>query len=108
MSRQARMRRRRHGRGGGSKVLLIGGGALTTALIVGVIAVVGYVLHVADSAPAIGRLRPLVIGGSSQVFASDGTRLGFIQSDRLRTPVGWSSIPQALKDATVAIEDQRF
>jgi penicillin-binding protein 1A len=87
---------------------MFGGGALVTALIVGVIATVGYVLHVADSAPAIGRLRPLVIGGSSQVFASDGTRLGFIQSDRLRTPVGWSSIPQALKDATVAIEDQRF
>src|SRR5438270_1182137 len=108
MSRQARKRRHRHGRSGAARILLIGGGALTTALIVGVIAVVGYVLHVADSAPAIGRLRPLVIGGSSQVFASDGTRLGFIQSDELRTPIGWLSIPSALRNATVAIEDQRF
>ncbi len=71
-------------------------------------AVAIYVVHVADSAPAIGKLRAIVSGGSSQVFASDGTRLGFIQSDQLRTPIGWSSIPQYLKDATVAIEDQRF
>jgi penicillin-binding protein 1A len=108
MSRLARKRRHRHGRTGGARILLIGGGVLTTALIVGVIATIGYVLHVADSAPAIGRIRPLVLGGSSQVFAADGTRLGFIQSDQLRTPVGWSSIPDSLKNATVAIEDQRF
>jgi penicillin-binding protein 1A len=108
MSRQARKRRHRHGPGGGARVLLVSGGALAAALVVGVIAVVGYVLHVADSAPALASLHPLVIGGSSQVFASDGTRLGFIQSDQLRTPVGWSSIPESLKNATVAIEDQRF
>jgi penicillin-binding protein 1A len=108
MSRQARKRRRRHGRTGGARILLIGGGVLTTTLIVGAIVAIGYVLHVADSAPAIGRIRPLVLGGSSQVFAADGTRLGFIQSDQLRTPVGWSSIPDSLKNATVAIEDQRF
>ena len=33
---------------------------------------------------------------------------GAIQSDELRTPVGWSEIPATLKNATVAIEDQRF
>ena len=27
------------------------------------------------------------------MFAADGTRLGFIQSDQLRTPVSWSEIP---------------
>jgi len=47
-------------------------------------------------------------GGSSQVYAADGTRLGFIQSDQLRTPVSWSDIPANLRNATVAIEDQRF
>ncbi len=81
---------------------------LTTAAIIAAVAAVLYVVHIADSAPAIGRLRAIVSGGSSQVFASDGTRLGFIQSDQLRTPVGWKSIPESLKDATVAIEDQRF
>ncbi len=78
------------------------------ALIVGAIAAVAYVLHVAQSAPPIETLRPLVGGGSSQVFAADGTRLGFIQSDELRSPVIWSEIPESLKNATVAIEDQRF
>jgi penicillin-binding protein 1A len=87
---------------------LIGGGVMVTALIVGVIAAVGYVLNVAQSAPAIGSLRPIIGGGSSQVYAADGTRLGFIQSDELRTPVSWDQIPANLRNATVAIEDQRF
>jgi penicillin-binding protein 1A len=79
-----------------------------TALIVGIIAAVGYVLSVAREAPAIERLHPILSGGSSQVFAADGTRLGFIQSDELRTPVSWGEIPPDLRNATVAIEDQRF
>jgi penicillin-binding protein 1A len=108
MSRHARQRRRRHNRAGPTRFLLVGGGVLVTALIVGAIAAVGYVLNVAQSAPAITSLRPILGGGSSQVFAADGTRLGFIQSDQLRTPVSWSQIPDTLKNATVAIEDQRF
>jgi penicillin-binding protein 1A len=81
---------------------------LVVALIVGAIAAVGYVLNVADSTTPPSKRHLLLTGGSSQVFASDGTRLGFIQSDELRTPIGWNSIPAQLKDATVAIEDQRF
>ena len=108
MSRQARQRRQRHHRAGPTRILLVLGGVLVTALIVGAIAAIGYVLHVAQSAPALATLRPLVGGGSSQVFAANGTRLGFIQSDQLRTPVSWSEIPTNLKNATVAIEDQRF
>jgi penicillin-binding protein 1A len=108
MSRQARQRRRRHNRAGPTRILLIGGGILVTALIVGAIAAVGYVLNVAQSAPAISSLHTILGGGSSQVYAADGTRLGFIQSDELRTPISWAQIPTDLKNATVAIEDQRF
>ena len=108
MSRQARQRRRRHNRAGPTRILLTGGGVFATVLLVGTIAAVGYVLHVAQSAPALETLRPLVGGGSSQVFAANGTRLGFIQSDQLRTPASWSEIPADLKNATIAIEDQRF
>jgi penicillin-binding protein 1A len=108
MSRQARQRRRRHNRAGPTRILLVGGGVFAAALIIGAIAAVGYVLHIAQSAPALETLRPLVGGGSSQVFAADGTRLGFIQADQLRTPVSWSEIPTNLKNATIAIEDQRF
>jgi penicillin-binding protein 1A len=108
MSRQARQRRRRHNRAGPTRFLLVGGGILVTALIVGAIAAVGYVLNVSQSAPAIASLHPIIGGGSSQVYAADGTRLGFIKSDQLRTPITWNQIPANLKNATVAIEDQRF
>jgi penicillin-binding protein 1A len=108
MSRQARQRRRRHNRAGPTRVLLVGGGVLACTLVLGTIAAVGYVLHVAGTAPALSSLHPILSDGSSQVFAADGTRLGFIQSDDLRSPVGWNEIPTDLKNATVAIEDQRF
>jgi penicillin-binding protein 1A len=108
MSRHARQRRRRHNRAGPTRFLLAGGGVLVLALIVGVVAAVGYVLHIADGAPQIAKLHQIIGGGSSQVYAADGTRLGFIQSDQLRTPVSWNEIPADLRNATVAIEDQRF
>jgi len=101
------MRRRRRG-GAGARFLIVSASVVLTALLIGTIAAVGYVLDVARSAPSLSSLRPLLSGGSSQVLASDGTRLGFIQSDIVRTPVGWSEIPANLKNATVAIEDQRF
>jgi penicillin-binding protein 1A len=108
MSRQARQRRRRHHRAGPARIILISGGVFAVAIIIGVVGAVGYVLNVAQSAPAIQNLRPILTGGSSQVFAADGTRLGYIQSDVLRSPVSWSQMPADLKNATVAIEDQRF
>jgi penicillin-binding protein 1A len=81
---------------------------LVSAFVIGTIVAVAYVINVVQSAPALDRLQPRLVGGTSAVFASDGTRLGFIQADQLRTPVGWSEIPTDLKNATVAIEDQRF
>jgi len=106
MSRQAR--KRRSSRGRSARVLFSGLGAIGVALVVAVVGAVGYVLHIAGSAPALASLHPLVDGGSSQVFAANGTSLGFIPSDELRSPVGWSEIPGDVKNATVAIEDQRF
>ena len=39
---------------------------------------------------------------------SDGTRLGYIQNDELRTPIPLKAIPKELQEATIAIEDERF
>jgi penicillin-binding protein 1A len=108
MTRLARQRRRRYNRTGPARILLVGGGIFLGALLLGVIGLVGYVLHVSQSAPALASLRPIAGGSSSEVFAADGTRLGFLQSDRVSSPVGWKEIPANLKEATVAIEDQRF
>jgi penicillin-binding protein 1A len=107
MSRNARNRRRRRN-SGGTRLLLLGGGVSLSLLVLGALGTLIYVLHVAQSAPALSSLHPRVGGGSSQVFSADGTSLGFIQSDELRSPVGSNAIPADLKDATVAIEDQRF
>lgn len=87
---------------------MISFGVVASMLVVGTIAAVGYVLSVAHSSPPLSDLQPLVSGASSQVFAANGERLGYIQSDALRTPITWGQMPHYLSEATVAIEDQRF
>jgi penicillin-binding protein 1A len=77
-------------------------------LVLGALALVGWVVSVADSAPNLDQLKPVVEGRLSQVFASNGQSLGYIQSDNLRTPVPAWRIPRLMRDATIAIEDRRF
>jgi len=81
---------------------------LVCALALGVLGVIGWVVNVADSAPDLSQLKPRDPGQVSEVFASDGSPLGYIQSDILRTVVPDGQIPQVLKNATIAIEDRRF
>ena len=54
---------------------------------------VGYVLAIAASAPDLAELKPADKGQLSVVYAADGSRLGFIQSDVLRRVVPWRDIP---------------
>jgi penicillin-binding protein 1A len=56
----------------------------------------------------LDQLKPVKEGANSVVFASDGSRLGYIQSDTIRHPVSAKKIPQVLDHATVAIEDEHF
>ena len=83
-------------------------------MVVGVLAAlaglsaVAYVVSIAASAPPLDSLKPRDLGSQSEVRAADGTRLGFIQSNELRRPVAGTQIPKTLKDATVAIEDERY
>ncbi len=81
---------------------------LVCGVVLGVAGVTGWVVSVADSAPDISQLKPRDPGQLSEVFASDGTLLGYISSDVLRTYVSGGQIPRTLKNATVAIEDRRF
>ncbi len=68
----------------------------------------GWVLSIASDAPDVDQLKPLKQGRNSVVYAGDGSRLGFIRSDQIRQPVTHSETPEDLRNATVAIEDQRF
>jgi penicillin-binding protein 1A len=67
-----------------------------------------YVLSVAASAPPLSELKPIDEGTNSVIYAADGTRLGYIQSDTARQPVKLEQIPPRLQEATIAIEDRNF
>ncbi len=70
--------------------------------------VIGWIVSVADSAPDINQLKARDPGQVSEVFGSDGSLLGYIASDVLRTIMPDHGLPKMLKNATVAIEDRRF
>jgi penicillin-binding protein 1A len=108
MSRRERQRRRRRHGNGGARVLFLALGVVTATVAIVALGIVGWVVSVATSGPSLDGLQPVNPGSSSVVYAADGSRLGFIQSDVLRTPVLSSEIPQSVKDATIAIEDRRF
>jgi penicillin-binding protein 1A len=108
MSHRLRQQRRRRHRGGLAGKLLLAFAVLLTVGLIGLLAAVGYVAGIAASAPSISSLKPINQGFSSQIYAANGRRLGFIQSAELHSPVPDKDIPRALKQATVAIEDQRF
>ncbi|MBA3299904.1 MAG: transglycosylase domain-containing protein [Thermoleophilaceae bacterium] len=102
---QRKSKRKRHrGRNG----FLLALGALVVIVLIAVASVVGYVLAVASSAPALSTLKPNDKGETSVIFAADGSRLGYVQSDEIRTPVPWRSMPKDIRQAVVAIEDERF
>jgi penicillin-binding protein 1A len=106
MSARSRRRHRRTSRKRNPFLLvlvLVGATCMLGALGAGL-----YVLSVAAKAPSIDQLKPVEVGGNSVIFAADGTRLGYIQSDEARTPVKYDYIPEACRDGTVAIEDERF
>jgi penicillin-binding protein 1A len=69
---------------------------------------IGYVVSIAASAPPLSSLKPKAIAENTRVFAADGRPLGFIQADDLHLPLRSAEIPQVVKDATIAIEDERF
>ena len=105
--RQRKQRRRRRHHTGRNSVLL-GLGVLTVVAVIGVLAAVGYVLAIAATAPDLAELKPADKGQLSVVYAADGSRLGYIQSDVIRRVVAGRDIPVNTRRATVAIEDERF
>ena len=99
--RQRKSRRRR--RGGVRSRVLLALGVLATIAVIGVLSLAGYVLAIAATAPDLSELKPADKGQISVVYAADGSRLGFVQSDTLRRVVPWAEMPVDLRRATVAI-----
>ena len=108
MSQVTRNKRRRRGRGRSRNK------AFLALMVLGIVAVlaglgaVGYVVSIAASAPPLTSLKPKAPGNNTRVYAADGQSLGWIQADDLHLPMTAKEVPKVVKDATIAIEDERY
>ncbi len=78
------------------------------AVAIGALTAVGWVVAVANSAPNLSQLKAKNPHPLTQIFAADGTLLGYVHSNTIYNHVSPNQIPTRLKEATVAIEDRRF
>src|SRR4051812_12879710 len=108
MTYRQRQVRRRRGHGNVRKRTFLGFALVLSLLALAALSAVGWVIAVAASAPDIKDLKASDKGTNSVVYAADGSRLGYVQSDQIRTPIEWGDMPIAARQATVAIEDKRF
>ena len=68
----------------------------------------GFLSEVVKDLPLIENLGVPDIAMTSKIYAADGTLLGDVHGVENRVLVGWHQIPQDLRDAIVAVEDQDF
>jgi len=108
MSHAQRIRRRRRGRGGPRSKAFLALMVMGIAAVLAALGGVGYIVSIAASSPPLSSLKPRATGDNTRVFAADGRPLGFIQADELHLPLRSEDIPQVVKDATIAIEDERY
>jgi penicillin-binding protein 1A len=108
MTYRQRKSRRRRGRGHPRNKALLGLSVIGIVIAIALLSVAGYVLAVAATAPDLSELKPYDKGETSVIYAADGSRLGYVSSDEIRTPVAWRDMTSDLRHATVAIEDRHF
>src|SRR5215216_1911799 len=108
MTHAQRTKRRRRASGRPRNKALLALMVLGICIVLAGLGGIGYIVSVAASAPPLSSLKPRVTGNNTRVFAADGKPLGFIQADNLHLPLRSEEIPQVVKDATIAIEDERF
>src|SRR4051812_25887429 len=108
MTHRQRKARKRRGNAHIRSRMLLGFGLVVAVLLIVAVSAVGWVISIATSAPDIRDLKPIDKGASSQIFAADGSRLGYVQAEQVRTPIDWADMPITVRQATVAIEDKRF
>jgi penicillin-binding protein 1A len=86
---------------------MVGAVLAVCGAVLAVLAGVGWVVAVADNGPNLTELKGRSPHPLTQIFAGDGSSLGYVHSDTIYNNVG-NRIPTLLKQATVAIEDRRF
>jgi len=83
-------------------------GVLLAVVGIGIASVLGYVISIAATTPNIDELKPTNKGETSAVYAANGRLLGYVRSSIIRQPVFEEDMPDDIRNATVAIEDNRF
>jgi penicillin-binding protein 1A len=78
------------------------------AVAIAALLAVGWVVAVADSAPNLSQLPARYTNPPTEIFASDGSLLGYVHTRNIFDYVPPNRIPTRLKLATIAIEDRRF
>jgi penicillin-binding protein 1A len=108
MTARERQRRRRSRHTGSGRRVLVAIGAVFGMIIVVALAGVIVVAAIAAKVPPLDKLVPITAGQASTVYYDNGTQIGLIKSTILRDPIPGTQMPSYLREATVAIEDQRF
>jgi len=75
-------------------------------LSMGGLAVAGWVIKVAHSAPNLSEIKPERHGAPSKIYAAGGTLMGAIYSPEVH--YNSNGFPRRLRQATIATEDRRF
>ncbi len=78
------------------------------AVAIAALLAVGWVVATADSAPNLSQLHPRKANPPTEIFAADGTPLGYVHTNTVYQYAASNKIPTRLRQATVAIEDRRF
>jgi penicillin-binding protein 1A len=87
-------------------VAALAAAGLVFVVAIGVSLATGAAVVASDC--SLDSLRPIALGSNSFVYASNGTRLGVVPSDRNRQPLALGQMSKWTPKATIAIEDRRF
>jgi penicillin-binding protein 1A len=68
----------------------------------------GFLSEVVKDLPMIENLGVPDLAMTSKIYASDGTLLGDVFGEENRVLIGWHQIPEDLRSAIVAVEDQDY
>ncbi len=102
--RRKQIRRKRKRR----SYLLIGTGFFILSVLFALLIGIQTVLALVHDLPKLDEENFLTLGQTSRIYAADGSLLAEIYGTENRTVVPLNSIPEYLKNGTIAIEDERF
>jgi len=106
------MRRRRAPRRTFGKTMLLG--LVLSPFFLGLLILGGVTIGLQTAAalvrdlPRLDNQKEVVLAQTSRVYAADGSLLAYLYADENRQLISGEAIPRVMKDAIVAIEDERY